>query len=353
MKSAVSLFVRLFLLVYLAASPVLAAEKSVQFSTKVEAGKWTGVRFSNLNRDATLHVVLEIDGRVAVMLLSGDEYREYARAQIARTALFQAQVTDKTDFTIIAPRTGDYYLVVDNREGEAQRSFTLDAKASLDTASAPPREESGNDKAPQADAKVAEAFSRLTASLRKAFVFDELRINLVRCNRPNAYGSREQVYLCLEFIKQVSDALPDKSKLKDLVLFTLMHEISHVLFTQWKYPFNDNEEIVDEFATVLLLLFNQRATVEIQADFFATLPPEPEVRQQLTRDVHHPLSVQRARNLRRWLSEPGLVGKWLPFLIPHMQTSFLTALKEKNPSWLAKDLVDRELAGRQAPASTN
>lgn len=353
MKSVVSVFVRLLLLVCLAAAPALAAEKSVRFSSQVDAGKWTGVRFSNLNRDATLHVVLEINGRVGVMLLSAEEYREYARVQTTRTALFQAQVSDKTDFSIVAPRSGDYYLVVDNRQGEAPRSFTLDAKASLDTLAIPRREESGDEKGAQAGARLTEAFARLTENLRKAFVFDDLNINLVRCNRANAYGSRDQVYLCLEYVKQVSDALADKSKLNDLVLFILMHEISHVLFTQWKYPFNDNEELVDEFATVLLLLFNKRATVETQADFFATLPPEPEVRQQLSGDVHHPLSVQRSRNLRRWLSEPGLVGKWLPFLIPHMQTPFLTMLKEKKPAWLAKDLIERELAGRQAPAGPN
>jgi hypothetical protein len=334
-----------------------AVEKSVSFRNEAPAGRWMGIRLRNLNAGATLSISLTTNGTINLMLLNSASYGVFSRKpDEAPEPLFQSSASDRVEFSVLSPRTDDYYLIVDNRKGTTPRTFTVEAKASLETPSSSGKLEqwapkSGDtpdsDEAKSAQKRVDEAFAQLIGNLGKAFKFDRLAIRLVRCNRANAFASQNEVYLCAEFIKVLQGKLQDKNKARDILLFALMHEISHVLFSQWKYPFNDNEEVVDELATVLLLMFNQRSAVETQADFFASVPPEPEIRRQIAHDVHHPISVQRARNLRRWLSEPKLIKKWQSFLIPHMQTDFLTLIEKKNPSWMASDLVDQELAIRR------
>lgn len=334
-----------------------AIEKSVSLRNEVPAGRWTGVRLRNLNAGTTLSILLTTPRASDLILLDSESYDSFSRnPNVVPQALFRSTATDRHEFSVVSPQTDDYYLIVDNRKGIAPQTFTLEAKASLDIPSdseeLPHRDGKSGDPPESDDVKTAkkridETFAQLTANLGKAFKFDQLKIRLVRCKRANVFASRTEVYLCAEFIRALQKKLGDKVKTRGIILFALMHEISHVLFSQWQYPFNDNEEIVDEFATVLLLMFNQRNAVETQAEFFASVPPEPEIRQQIAHDVHHPISLQRARNLKRWLSEPGLVAKWQSFLIPHMQTDFLIQIKKKKPSWLARDLVDQEIATRQ------
>lgn len=327
-----------------AASAVQAAEKSAHFERQVAAKKWSAVRLRNVRSGTHFHVVVVPNGPVAVLMLSSKQYAALETAPRAEEALFRSNGSDKLDFSLVAPGADDYYLVFDNRGGDAPRSVSVDIQGTLEPGGQQARPETIS--IPSVD----QAFDRLTAGLRRAFIFDRLDFHIARCQSANAYSNRTNVYLCVEYVNQMfAHEGRDKEKLKEILLFTLMHEVGHALFTQWQYPFNDNEEIVDEFATVLLVMLNQRKAVDTQAAFFSSLPPEAEFQQQIAKDKPHPLSIQRARNLRRWLAEPGLVGKWQPLMIPHMQTDFLTALRNKNPQWPARDLLEREIAVRQTP----
>ena len=69
------------------------------------------------------------------------------------------------------------------------------------------------------------------------------------------------------------------------------------------YPFHDNEEVIDEFTTVLLIMFGQSERARTQADFFSKLPEDLELERKRHRDDRHPLSVQPARKIHRWLED--------------------------------------------------
>ena len=116
---------------------------------------------------------------------------------------------------------------------------------------------------------------------------------------------------------------------------------------KWGYPFFDNEEVADEFATVLMVMFNQEERIHSLAELFQSFDPERELQLKRERDDRHPLSLQRARNIKGWMEDPDLVRRWQKILVPHMETAALQALQRRPKSWTDADAVESELSRRR------
>lgn len=310
-------------------TPAQSKEKTASVSTEVAAGKWTGTRFRNLPQGASLAIELTVDGDVTVMLLDEQSYR---RLPAVHRPLFHAKTGDRIAFSIVIPKTGHYYAVIDNRAGDTARQFTIDVKAAA----------AGAHKNRQARA-VDVQLGTITDTLRQAFVFDSLVIRAAECGGPSAFSGANPVIICSETARELVEILGDQRKAADALMFMLLHEVGHVLLRQWEYPFHNNEEVVDEFATVLMVMFMGEKRVRSQAEYFASANPTSEVRQKLTTDNRHQLSLQRARNTLNWVDDPKLVYNWQPVMVPHMQTAFLERLKDQPRSWTSRELVEREL----------
>ena len=84
-----------------------------------------------------------------------------------------------------------------------------------------------------------------------------------------------------------------------------------------------------------------------QAEYLARRSPEEEAERVKRRDVRHQLSIQRARNILRWLAEPNLALRWQQILLPHMKTPFLRKLAASTPDWADAGRVREELVRRQ------
>jgi len=314
-------------------TPSYAKEKAASVSSEVAAGKWSGARFRNLPKGASLAMEVTVDGDVTVMLLNEESYR---RLPVIDRPLFQGKTGDRMSFSILVPQTGHYYAVIDNRTGDAVRKFTIDIKAAA----------AGVKTSPPSSGVNAQ-LGTITDTLRQAFVFDALVIRAAKCGKPNAFSGPNGVIICSEYAHELVDTLGDKRKAADALIFILLHEVGHVLLRQWDYPFYNNEEVVDEFATVLMVMFLGERRARSQAEYFASRDSAREVRKKLTTDDRHPLSLQRARNILNWVDDPKLVYNWQPVLVPHMQTAFLERLKDKSPGWTSRELVERELALRE------
>ena len=314
-------------------TPSYAKEKIASVSHEVAAGKWSGIRFRNLPKGASLAIEVTVDGEVTVLLLSEESYRHLP---FIDRPLFQGKTGDRMSFSILVPQTGHYYAVIDNRAGEAVRNFTIDIKAAAASA-----------KTSLQPSVVDAQLGTITDTLRQAFVFDALVIRAAKCGKPNAFSGSNGVIICSEYAGELLDTLGDKRKAVDALMFILLHEVGHVLLRQWDYPFYNNEEVADEFATVLMVMFMGERRVRSQAEYFASRTSAKEVRQKLMTDDRHPLSLQRARNILNWVDDPKLVYNWQPVLVPRMQTTFLERLKEQSPSWTSRALVERELLLRK------
>ena len=108
-----------------------------------------------------------------------------------------------------------------------------------------------------------------------------------------------------------------------------------------------HEEVADEFATVVMIMLGQKERVRATPEFFTANPSLVEALLKTFVDDRHPLSVQRSRNILRWLDDPQLVKKWQPTLVPRMQSALLERLRDRPTAWTDAALVGRELAARR------
>jgi len=103
-----------------AAAPATSAE--VSLGVVVPAGAWKGVRLQGISVNATLTASVESDGEIAVALLDAEQYAAFPAGT---KAVFRGRTDGKLEFAVRAPVRGDYYLIVDNRDGSDARSVQL------------------------------------------------------------------------------------------------------------------------------------------------------------------------------------------------------------------------------------
>lgn len=328
----------LLLAALLAAGPVLAdgaREQSASVRGEVAGGDTYTARLGNLPAGATLAIGLDSDAPVAVLLLGERDYRSFP---LSGRHLFAGPAAARHRFSLQAPERGDYYLVIDNREGGSTRAFSLQVTASIDAAAASDRSGSLH--------RVEVQLDEFERSLRRLFVFEALEFRLQRCGTANSFVDADQVIICIELAQRLLQSTSNREQARNILLFAMLHEFGHVVLRQWGYPFHDNEELADEFATVLLLMLGQGERGQGLVGFFAGRSPDEELAIKRGRDDRHPLSVQRARNIARWLDDPGLVRRWQGLLVPHLQTEVLQMLAARPEDWTEPALVRSELAQR-------
>jgi hypothetical protein len=319
---------------------LFAKEQTISLGATVEAGKEHITRLRNLPQDAFLSVSVEIDGDAGILLLDESNLR---LPPDRRKTLFESRTADKLRVGVRIPASGTYYLVVDNRSGGSERAFSLEV-----TGRSSETDQGSETKALPDSAKKAqldEQMAKFAQNLRRYFIFEDLQFRFASCGTANAYSSEDTVIICVE-IAPLLKKLGDPSKANDVFVFALMHEVGHVLLKQWGYPFHDNEEVADEFATALLVLFGQGERARASAALFADQSAEKELEIKREKFDRHPLSVQRARNILKWLEDAELLRRWQKVLVPHMQTSVLHAMTLSSKPWIDLPLVERELAMR-------
>lgn len=320
-------------------SSAYTKEQSATVSASVEAGRAHTTRLGNLPESANVSIILNTEGKLDVLLINEADYRAFPKIN---APLFKSHVSDELGFSIKIPKTGAYYLVIDNRNGDKEHAFTMTVTASNDGHTV--------------TAGMEEAHRQLETiedNLRKSFVFDDIKFKIAQCGTANAFNiGDDTVVLCLEIGARLMQ-LSDERKARDILIFALIHEVGHVLLNQWGYPFYNNEELVDEFTTALLVMFNQGEKARAPAEYFSQLSPDEELKLKRAQFDRHPLSIQRGRNIIKWLEDPELVLRWQKIFVPHMQTNVLEALSRTPKPWTDKALVKQELVHRSRQATTH
>ena len=309
------------LLFFTYVSMAWGAEKSAEVNSEVLAHRWSAIRLSNVNQGATLEIKLKLDGQATVVLVNESQLKNYPRVP---RPLFRTETRNRAHFSIVAPKNGNYYLIVDNRKGAAKRKYSLSINAKLG-----PSEKQSHDPMKRADSDPLKLLNRV---IQTAFAVDPIKFKLANCESTNTITRGDTIYLCREYLKSLKGRFKDKREINEIVLFEWMKEAGYVLLRRWKYPLINSPNVKDEFATVLLLMFGRRESVEIQEKYSKWLEPGRE---------------GRSGTLRKWLDDPFIVKKWQPFLIKKMQTSYLRLLKKKEHSWTSRKLIGRELIRRK------
>lgn len=307
-----------------------SVEKSASVSLTVEAGRWSATRLRNLPKGGSLALEMTVDGAVDLLLLGQEDYAKFPKSG---RPLFRGRAADSLSFTIVLPAAGDYYVLVDNRAGGGARSFTLALRASTaaDAAS------DGKDMQSQLD--------QVERKLRQVFRFGELDIRVARCGTAKA-GGGDSVLVCSDLARRLLAETGSQQRTQDALLFALMHRVGQVLLKTWDTPLQADEDLADEFASVLMILFKRADRARRNAEFFAKRPSQTAAAAQPDPATRQPLSARRAGNILRWLDDPNLLRRWQAVLLPQMQTELLQGLRRQPPAWSDPRLIERELAKR-------
>ena len=302
----------------------MAASKTLPLQLTLPPQQSKTARLQNVEAGSTVTLAARADCELWLDLKRQDN----------GSRVFAAKMPLEWSTVLLISEAGEYMLYFHNRS-DNQCGFEGELTARLDSA---------------ATGSVNQQLKRLSDQLQKVFIMDPIDYQLVDCGSNSSYAQGSKVLICREHLEHLQEAADDNEMARSLVFFTVMHETSHVLLTQWQYPFNNNEDVVDEFGVVLTRLMKQDAVITDQADYFEQQPSQAEYEHILKNDDRHTLSIQRARNLRGWAEDSALLTRWMPVLIPHIHSDQLETMRNSKNVELAQR-VEVELESRQLTAN--
>ena len=233
-------------------------------------------------------------------------------------------------FEASIPATGSYYLLLDNTYAKLiKKKAAVGVKKTF----AWPE--------PLA-VSVRTSLEQVYSGLRGVFEFQDFNIYIKPCGQVNAYSSGNgDITLCTELMSAFANK-------PGVFMGTLFHELGHTLPNLWGLPGVQNEDMADEFATVLLLRIRDgRERIEEWLSFFENRDAMKEARNMIRRGDTHSLSVQRIRNIRNHVSRAAdLQLRWNRQLYPHMTDSALQQIAAASSAIESADLARAELAKR-------
>lgn len=107
----------------LPAAPAFAVEATI--NVEVPGGKWKGVRLKSLPRGVSVALRIESSDALRVIVVDSSELRRFPNTR----PLFEASMEKRLGFSVVIPRSGDYYVVFDNRKSSEPRQVKLNIKA--------------------------------------------------------------------------------------------------------------------------------------------------------------------------------------------------------------------------------
>lgn len=114
-----------FVALLLAATSSSAPAAEITVNIDVPGNRWKTVRLKNLPQGTSVSLQILASGKIRVIVVDSTELKRFPKTR----ALFQASVDQRLGFSVVIPRTGDYYVVFDNRKSTEPRQVTLRVKA--------------------------------------------------------------------------------------------------------------------------------------------------------------------------------------------------------------------------------
>ncbi|CAI2719130.1 hypothetical protein [Nitrospina watsonii] len=115
---------------FVAGTPAWGDQKSIEMNAEIPAHEWNSTRLLNVNQGSTLEFEFASDGDIKVLLLDKDGFNNFPDVS---QPLFRSDSSDRIKFSVVVPKQGDYFLVVDNTEGDLKAHYIARIKASTNT----------------------------------------------------------------------------------------------------------------------------------------------------------------------------------------------------------------------------
>ena len=306
-----------------------AAKCPVILNVTVPPGQWKALKLRNLPKGAFVAVEIESSGDITVAFVDTSDYQKFPHPN---RPLMLGKVEKRLAFSVSIPAAGNYFVVLTNHRAIGPQEVKLTVSAAR-----------GSVDQKEAAAKILRTFER---QLHRIFVFDPFPMGVEKCGVPKAFAETAGIVLCAEYVYHLYDTINDKEKTKDALSFSLFHEVGHMLLATWDYPLSASKEVADEFATVLMVMLNQKERAAGAAGYIVENPSVANAMMKLFQGERHPLSMERARSVLRWVEDPQLARRWQKVLVPHMQTALLKRLLRQPTVWTDLPLVEKELKAR-------
>lgn len=193
-------------------------------------------------------------------------------------------------------------------------------------------------------AQFAKMFSDLQSEIFATFKVQQFDMNLEPCGTENAFSRHDggHITICSElFVKLI------REQKTGALIGIIFHELGHSLLNLWGQPNWQNEETVDEFAITMMYWDGIQEKAFDWVSHFEAQNSAQEASYILEHGDTHPLSIQRARNARRILTNPAeVINRWNKFLYPHLTTRKLQALLDNPGKYGDRVLAKQILAAR-------
>jgi hypothetical protein len=330
----------LTLAIPLSGNSSFAETKEVEVTLTVSVGEWKVARLKSLPTGVGIRTEITCSAPVALLLVDQAGYSAFP--DLVAPPLFRSRVVASLSFSVKIPHSDNYYLVVDNRAGTVESSVQLRIEASNDSTAASPNLKPSGPLLTDLSKKL----EQFVAKMQQIFVFRKFRIVTSDCRKKAPAGNGTKIPLCVDRAQQLNKKTGSREKATDVLVFSLFHEIGHLLLEQWEYPFAKNGEIADEFAGFLLAIMRQEHRLDAVAEYLLTGPEADEMIDSLFMDTRHQDFVRRPHVILSYKNNLEKKRRWLKFLIQHLQTSMLDKLLEMPSPGIDPGSVRKEMLRR-------
>jgi hypothetical protein len=203
---------------------------------------------------------------------------------------------------------------------------------------------------------IAENLNKTINNLGDIFNFpSHINTFLKPCGQANAFAQVDanppNITICTELVNQFIKSTKDQEKVKAGISFVFLHELGHTLMYKWDLPLWNNEDAIDEFAAVIVLMGNRIDPILAQIQNYTSNRSALEdlglsISKAFMND-RHSLNLQRARNIAYWVNNSqDVLRRWQKILVPYMQTEKLRDLLQNPEPWADIRLIGEELRKR-------
>ncbi|MEN8917362.1 MAG: DUF4344 domain-containing metallopeptidase [Octadecabacter sp.] len=319
-----AVFTRFYIAVLAVAPSIATADVSVSSdfhrwamqnqSVSVSAGNWVSYNLNVPIRGA-ITVDAEIQNNTfddgSAYICDETSYRRFQQGQ-PNNCLGMNRTPQRINFTVPVSAPGTYYLILDN-------SFSmLNSKQYNVSVIVPDRMD------PQFRRGLTDLLRLADQYVETTFQAPDFKLSIESCGQANAYsvGSTGDIVLCSELLFAAGE-----NQSVGMVIGTLFHEIGHSLLNLWGLPNFANEETVDEFATYILLQGDDPSFLRDYIEYHERQNSWAQASQIIEQGGTHPLSAQRARNVRRNMQNAAAFSeRWNRLIYPHMTDSSLLSV---------------------------
>lgn len=243
----------------------------------------------------------------------------------------QAQVP--FTFNIILDKTKEYFLVLDNR-------YDLTSDKQVDYSITLNFELEGQFK--QLKEKIEMGMEEASKRVSRAFIGPPISYKLRPCRGQyvDAINDNESIIVCSEDFFYILE-----NELDGALEGLLFHNLGHSLLKSWSNPNWESEELVDEFAIVMLLLDDSQETIHPLLSYLETQVSFQQARLNPWEDNAHEATAERILNIRSTLANPEFViERWRTILYPKMTKGGLQRVLDAAPEYADETLLKKYMA---------